>query len=110
MAMPLFRSPCELLRLPHGYRSRKAKPIRFFAATVFTLTVWMAGKVAVGHTSDQFNETSLNTSLSMVKAPAGGTAALNNGELVITVRGWSNHQASSAGLNLDASDAAGEQR
>jgi hypothetical protein len=50
--------------------------------------------------SDEFNETSLNTSLWAVRAPAGGSAALSNGELVITVPGGSNHQALSTGLNL----------
>ncbi|MEA2539182.1 MAG: hypothetical protein QOH35_548 [Acidobacteriaceae bacterium] len=50
--------------------------------------------------SDEFNETSLNTSLWGVRAPAGGSAALSNGELVITVPGGSNHQAFSTGLNL----------
>jgi hypothetical protein len=50
--------------------------------------------------SDEFNETSLNTSLWGVRAPAGGSAALSNGELVITVPAGSNHQALSTGLNL----------
>jgi lysophospholipase L1-like esterase len=43
--------------------------------------------------SDEFNESSLNTGLWTVRAPVGGTAAVSNGELVITVPAGSNHDA-----------------
>ena len=43
--------------------------------------------------SDNFDEGNLNTSLWFVKAPAGGSAALTGGQLVITVPGGSDHQA-----------------
>ncbi len=43
--------------------------------------------------SDEFNAASLNTALWQVRAPVGGSAALSNGELVITVPGGSNHDA-----------------
>ena len=49
--------------------------------------------VAGAPVSDAFNESSLNTNLWTVKAPAGGTASLSGGELLITVPGGSNHQA-----------------
>ena len=100
MSSSLFRLLYAPLYLPHAHQPRKANRILFLTAMVFTLMMWMTGNLAFAQTSDQFNETSLNTSLWLVRAPAGGTAALNNGELVITVPGGSNHEASSAGLNL----------
>jgi hypothetical protein len=57
--------------------------------------VWLGGSYAYAQApvGDSFNESSLNTSLWTVSAPAGGTAALSGGELLITVPGGSNHQA-----------------
>ena len=49
--------------------------------------------------SDEFNETSLNTAVWQVSAPVGGSAALSNGELVITVPGGSNHDAAVPALD-----------
>jgi hypothetical protein len=43
--------------------------------------------------ADQFNESSLNTGLWTVVAPAGGSAAVTGGELVLTVPAGSNHDA-----------------
>jgi lysophospholipase L1-like esterase len=43
--------------------------------------------------SDEFNETSLNTALWQIRAPVDGSAAVSNGELVITVPAGSNHDA-----------------
>jgi hypothetical protein len=54
----------------------------------YTLMVAAGAPVA-----DEFNESSLNTGLWTVRAPVGGTAALSNGELVITVPAGSNHDA-----------------
>ncbi len=54
----------------------------------YTLTVAAGAPVA-----DEFNESSLNTGLWTVRAPVGGTAAVSNGELVITVPAGSNHDA-----------------
>jgi hypothetical protein len=61
----------------------------------FALLVWLGGSLvyAQAPVGDAFNESSLNTSLWIVKAPAGGTAALTGGQLLITVPGGSNHQA-----------------
>ena len=41
--------------------------------------------------SDEFTTTGLNTSLWQVRAPAGGSATVSNGELQINVPGGSNH-------------------
>jgi lysophospholipase L1-like esterase len=49
--------------------------------------------------SDEFNETSLNTAQWQVRAPVGGSAAVSNGELVITVPAGSNHDASVPALD-----------
>ncbi len=43
--------------------------------------------------SDEFNAGSLNTAMWQVSAPVGGSAAVSNGELVLTVPGGSNHDA-----------------
>jgi Chitobiase/beta-hexosaminidase C-terminal domain/FG-GAP-like repeat/Beta xylosidase C-terminal Concanavalin A-like domain len=58
------------------------------ASASYTLTVAAGAPVA-----DEFNESSLNTGLWTVRAPVGGTAAVSNGELVITVPAGSNHDA-----------------
>jgi hypothetical protein len=49
--------------------------------------------------SDEFNETSLNTATWQVVAPLGGSAAISNGELVLTVPGGSNHDAAVPALD-----------
>ncbi len=49
--------------------------------------------------SDEFNESSLNTSQWQVRAPVGGSAAVSNGELVITVPAGSNHDATQPALD-----------
>jgi len=49
--------------------------------------------VAGAPVADEFNESTLNTNVWTVRVPAGGAAALSNGELVLTVPGGSNHQA-----------------
>ena len=54
----------------------------------YTLMVAAGAPVA-----DEFNESSLNTGLWTVRAPVGGSAAVSNGELVITVPAGSNHDA-----------------
>ncbi len=43
--------------------------------------------------SDEFTGTSLNTAVWQVATPAGGSVAVSNGELVLTVPGGSNHDA-----------------
>jgi Chitobiase/beta-hexosaminidase C-terminal domain/Beta xylosidase C-terminal Concanavalin A-like domain len=55
----------------------------------YTLTTGAPGAPV----SDDFNGTSLNTSVWTVVAPAGGSAAVSNGHLVITVPAGSNHDA-----------------
>src|SRR5271165_4072274 len=67
-------------------------------ASILLLTSLMASgfasrAAAQSPVSDDFNGTSLNTSLWTVVAPAGGSAAVSNGHLVITVPGGSNHDA-----------------
>src|SRR3984957_11906897 len=49
--------------------------------------------------ADDFNGTSLNTALWTVVAPAGGSAAVTNGHLIITVPGGSNHDAFTPALD-----------
>ncbi len=49
--------------------------------------------------SDEFTGTTLNTALWQVRAPAGGSATVSNGELVITVPGGSNHDPSVPALD-----------
>ena len=49
--------------------------------------------------SDEFNETSMNTATWQVSAPVGGSAALSNGELVLTVPAGSNHDATVPALD-----------
>ena len=70
---------------------------RFIAlkSICFALVVWLGAGFAYAQApvGDAFNESSLNTSLWTVSAPAGGTAALSGGQLLITVPGGSNHQA-----------------
>lgn len=44
-----------------------------------------------GPVSDEFTASSLNSAVWQVRAPVGGSAAVSNGELVITVPGGSNH-------------------
>ena len=64
-------------------------------SSCFVLLVLLGGRFAAAQApvGDAFNGSSLNTSLWTVKAPAGGTAALSGGSLLITVPGGSNHQA-----------------
>ena len=49
--------------------------------------------------SDEFNAGSLNTAVWQVSAPVGGSAAVSNGELVLTVPGGSNHDAAVPALD-----------
>ena len=49
--------------------------------------------------ADDFNGTSLNTSLWTVQAPVGGSATVSNGHLLITVPGGSNHDAFTPALD-----------
>ena len=61
----------------------------------YTLTSQSAGPPV----ADDFNGSSLNPSLWTVVAPAGGSAAVSNGHLVITVPGGSNHDAFTPALD-----------
>jgi hypothetical protein len=49
--------------------------------------------------SDEFTGTSLNTSIWQVSAPVGGSVAVSNGQLVLTVPGGSNHDAAIPALD-----------
>jgi hypothetical protein len=49
--------------------------------------------------SDEFNSASLNTSVWRVSTPVGGSAAVSNGELVLTVPAGSNHDAAVPALD-----------
>jgi hypothetical protein len=49
--------------------------------------------------SDEFTGTSLNTAVWQVRTPVGGSVAVNNGELVLTVPGGSNHDATIPALD-----------
>jgi Chitobiase/beta-hexosaminidase C-terminal domain len=49
--------------------------------------------------SDEFGAVSLNTAVWQVIAPVGGSAAVSNGELVLTVPGGSNHDAAVPALD-----------
>jgi Chitobiase/beta-hexosaminidase C-terminal domain/FG-GAP-like repeat len=73
-------------------------------ASILLLTSLMASgftsrAAAQSPVSDDFNGTSLNTSLWTVVSPAGGSAAVSNGHLVITVPGGSNHDAVNPALD-----------
>jgi hypothetical protein len=61
----------------------------------YTLTSQSAGPPV----DDDFNGSSLNPSLWTLVAPAGGSAAVSNGHLVITVPGGSNHDAFNPALD-----------
>src|SRR6202012_2966985 len=61
----------------------------------YTLTSQSAGPPV----ADDFNGSSLNPSLWTVVAPAGGSAAVSNGHLIITVPGGSNHDAFTPALD-----------
>jgi regulation of enolase protein 1 (concanavalin A-like superfamily) len=61
----------------------------------YTLTTQTGGAPV----ADDFNGSSLNTSLWTVQAPVGGSAAVSNGHLVITVPGGSNHDAFNPALD-----------
>jgi Chitobiase/beta-hexosaminidase C-terminal domain len=49
--------------------------------------------------SDEFTGTNLNTAVWQVNTPAGGSVAVSNGELVLTVPGGSNHDAAIPALD-----------
>ena len=67
-------------------------PVSFVIITLSILTGGFASKAnAQSPLDDDFNETSLNTSVWKVVAPVGGGAAVSNGHLVITVPKGSNH-------------------
>jgi Chitobiase/beta-hexosaminidase C-terminal domain/FG-GAP-like repeat/Beta xylosidase C-terminal Concanavalin A-like domain len=55
--------------------------------------------IAQAPVADDFNGTTLNTALWTVVAPAGGSAAVSNGHLLITVPGGSNHDAFTPALD-----------
>ena len=90
-----------------------SSPITIVASTTFKAIAVASGvSSAVGTASytlttqsggapvaDDFNGSSLNTSLWTVRAPAGGSAAVSNGHLVITVPGGSNHDAFTPALD-----------
>ena len=61
----------------------------------YTLTSQSAGPPV----DDDFNGSSLNSTLWAVVAPAGGSAAVSNGHLLITVPGGSNHDAFNPALD-----------
>ncbi len=61
----------------------------------YTLTTQSAGAPV----NDDFNGASLNPSLWTVVAPAGGSATVSNGHLLITVPGGSNHDAFNPALD-----------
>jgi Chitobiase/beta-hexosaminidase C-terminal domain/Beta xylosidase C-terminal Concanavalin A-like domain/FG-GAP-like repeat len=63
-------------------------------ATNFASTAFAQAPVA-----DDFNGTSLNTSLWTVVAPVGGSATVSNGHLVIAVPAGSNHDAANPALD-----------
>ncbi len=67
-------------------------------ASVMTSGVFSTA-IAQAPVSDDFNGTSLNTALWTVVAPAGGSAAVSNGHLLITVPGGSNHDAFTPALD-----------
>ena len=71
----------------------KVRLYSLWVAALCLVTFCMASSMVFGQVSDEFNGTSLNTGLWQVEAPAGGTAAVSNGELVLTVPGGSNHDA-----------------
>src|SRR5579859_7197608 len=58
-----------------------------------------ATAMAQSPVADDFNGASLNTSLWTVRAPVGGSAAVSNGHLLITVPGGSNHDAFTPALD-----------
>src|SRR5579859_5129812 len=90
-----------------------SSPITIVASTTFKAIAVASGvSSAVGTASytlttqtggapvaDDFNGSSLNTSLWTVRAPVGGSAAVSNGHLVITVPGGSNHDAFNPALD-----------
>jgi hypothetical protein len=81
-----------------SFAASRTRFFRLELASSFLLAFVMASgfassAIAQSPVSDDFNGTSLNTSLWTVEAPAGGSAAVSNGHLVITVPGGSNHDA-----------------
>src|ERR1700729_4139851 len=73
------------------------------ASSLVLVSVLTSGifSMAIAQTpaADDFSGTSLNTALWTVVAPAGGSAAVSNGHLVITVPGGSNHDAFTPALD-----------
>ena len=67
-------------------------------ASVMTSGVFSTA-IAQAPAADDFNGTSLNTALWTIIAPAGGSAAVSNGHLLITVPGGSNHDAFTPALD-----------
>jgi hypothetical protein len=94
---PTDSSSLYLLGGFYSKRTTQRHPVTrlraFSSALAAFLSVCGCVAYAQSPVGDAFNESSLNTSLWTVKAPAGGTAALSGGQLVITVPGGSNHQA-----------------
>ena len=87
----LFGLPLSKFSSPHGsYRVRRPCNLICLGSLACAFACTAYGQAPVG---DAFNESSLNTSLWAVSAPAGGTAALSGGQLLITVPGGSTHQA-----------------
>src|SRR3984957_4561767 len=73
------------------------------ASSLVLVSVLTSGifSMAIAQTpaADDFSGTSLNTALWTVVAPAGGSAAVSNGHLIITVPGGSNHDAFTPALD-----------
>jgi len=65
------------------------------SSAVYTITAGTQG----GPVSDEFNESSLNTALWTVSAPAGGTVSVSNGHALLNVPGGSNHDPDDGGNN-----------
>jgi regulation of enolase protein 1 (concanavalin A-like superfamily) len=85
-------------------RSRFFSRYFFSLASSLLLTFIMASgfastAIAQAPVADDFNGTSLNTGLWTVVAPAGGSASVSNGHLLITVPGGSNHDAFTPALD-----------
>ncbi len=80
---------------PPGSRYRSDNRSIMFRSMCFAFLLLLCGRSvrAQAPVGDAFSGSSLNTSLWTVKAPAGGTAALSGGQLLITVPGGTNHQA-----------------
>src|SRR6202012_5776946 len=91
--MNIFAVP--LLRLSRRHVSIASSLVLAWVLTSGTCSTANAQTPA----ADDFNGTNLNTALWTVVAPAGGSALVSNGHLVITVPGGSNHDAFTPALD-----------